>query len=395
MTESSDWRAILSAFLVGVSGAVQVGRIAPVAPLLEQDLQLDLLTLGWLISLVTLASAVLGLLAGYAVVRAGLRISVIAGALLMGLCAAVSALAPSVPMLIGTRIVEGFGYLIVVVAAPTLIAQAASRRDAPLALAIWGTFFTLGLSIGAVAGGAIGETVGWRGWFLASAALMVLAAAAVLIWTSAQAARADARLDLAAVMAEMPKAAWLLGAAFLGLTLLSLAVLSLLPTFLVQEHGFSPSRAGSVTGGVALASIAGSLSYGMLARRLPEPAIAAAASAALIAAAFPTFAAAAAPGQTLPCAALVVFMSGILVAQTFAAVPRIAGAPRLIGPVNGLVAQFGSIGALSGPPLVGALISVADWRAVPLVAASFALSFLGLFVLAVRFHAASILRDPT
>ncbi|MEM1078127.1 MAG: MFS transporter [Pseudomonadota bacterium] len=384
MTERSDWRAIMAAFLVGVAGAIQVGRVAPVATRLQQDLHLDLVTIGWLVSLITLVSALLGLFAGHWVERAGLRTALTIGAGLIGICALFSAVVASVPALIATRIVEGIGYLFVVVAAPTLIARTATARDAPFALAIWGTFFTLGLSIAAFAGGVASEIVGWRGWFLLSAAGMLAAAAIAHTSIPRDGTAAPSGPRIRETIRAMPRASWLLGAAFLGLTLLALSILSLLPVFLVQEHGLAPGSAGAVTGSVALASIAGSLSYGVLANRVPDKVVAMGAAIALVAAAFPTFASGAAQGQVIPCAAVAVFMSGVLVAQTFAAVPRVAGAPGLIGPSNGLVAQLGSVGALTGPPLLGALIARADWSAVPIVATGFSLSFLLLFHSALR-----------
>ncbi|MEO0937067.1 MAG: MFS transporter [Pseudomonadota bacterium] len=331
-----------------------------------------------------LASAGLGLIAGYGAVRLGLRSSMIFGALAMAVCAAAGAVFPTVPMLLGARILEGLGYLIVVVAAPTLIAREAARKDVPLALAIWGMFFTLGLSLAAFAGGALAGPFGWRGWYLSSAGLVAFAAVAALGSIPKDVAGGADHPDAPKTRAAMPVATWLLGAAFLGLTLLSLSILSLLPTFLVQQHGFTPGRAGQVTGSVALASIAGSLSYGVLARGLPGSIIAAGVGVALSVSAFLAFAEAAAPVQIIAWTAVAVFMSGVLVAQTFAAVPRVAGTLALTGPTNGLVAQLGSVGALAGPPALGAVISAAGWRALPFVVAGFALSYAALFILALR-----------
>ena len=45
-------------------------------------------------------------------------------------------------------------------------------------------------------------------------------------------------------------------------------------------------------------------------------------------------------------------------AATFASVPLVAGNPRAIGPINGLVAQAGSLGSLAGPPLLAVWV---DW----------------------------------
>jgi len=392
MTEHSDWRAIFSAFFVGVAGAIQVGRVAPVATAIQADLHLSLSAIGWLISLITLASSVLGLIAGHWVVRAGLRRSLAIGAIAMGACASVATLVPTVPLLIGARIGEGLGYLVVVVAAPTLIARRATRTDMPVALALWGTFFTLGLSIAAFAGGALADTIGWRVWFLVSAGSVILAALAALVCMPPDHSADTARADTWQTLREMPRASWLLGAAFLGLTLLALSILSLLPTFLVQAHDVPAGAAGRVTGAVALASILGSLCYGLIANRLSEARIAGAAALLLIVSAYAAFSLAPAPVQIVPCAALAVLMSGILVAQTFAAVPRVAGAPHLIGPANGLIAQLGSVGALAGPPMIGALISAAGWGAVSVAVAGFTLSFAVLFVLALASQTATLAR---
>lgn len=395
MIQKSNWRAILSAFLVGVAGAIQVGRIAPVATFIQEDLQLDLPTVGWLVSLITLSSAVLGLIAGYWVVRAGLRTSLVIGAFAMGACAAVAALAPTVPMLLGARIVEGLGYLVVVVVAPTLIAREAAPKDAPFALALWGTFFTLGLSIAAFAGGALVEPVGWRSWFFASAGIVVVTAIAALVTIPKDQIEDADRSKVWKTVSEMPKASWFLGAAFLGLTLLALSILSLLPTFLVQEHEFTPGAAGSVTGSVALASIVGSLCYGVFAHRMSEIIIAASAGLVLIVGAFLAFAGEAAPFQIVTFAAVAVLMSGILVAQTFAAVPRVARTSHLIGPTNGLVAQLGSVGALTGPPVIGALITSVGWSVVPFVVAGFTLSFAALFALALNSETIPVSKETT
>lgn len=386
MAERSNWQAILSAFFVGVAGAVQVGRVAPVATFIQSDLHLDLLTIGWLVSLITLASAVLGLIAGYWVVRAGLRKSLVLGALAMGVCAAAAALFPTAPILLGARIVEGVGYLAIVVAAPTLIAREATLKDAPVALAVWGTFFTLGLSIAAFAGGALSELAGWRGWFFGSAGIVIMAAILAQVSIPKDRTSHPERAQVWKTVTEMPSASWLLGAAFFGVTLLALSILSLLPTFLVQEHDFTPGTAGSVTGSVALAGIVGSLCYGAFADRLSETLIAASAGTVLIAAAFLAFAQMAMPFQIVAFSAIAVLMSGILVAQTFTAVPRVACAPHLIGPANGLVAQLGSIGALAGPPVIGALITSSGWSVVPFVVAGFTLSYVALFLLALKIH---------
>jgi len=54
-------------------------------------------------------------------------------------------------------------------------------------------------------------------------------------------------------------------------------------------------------------------------------------------------------------------------AATFASVPLVAGNPRAIGPINGLVAQAGSLGSLAGPPLLAVWVDWTDWRFAPML----------------------------
>lgn len=381
MAVETDWRRILSAYAIGVAGAMQVGRVAPAEDALRNQLALGLSGLGWAVSLITFASAAFGILAGYRVMRAGPRRALLLGALALAGCTLAASAAPTAGVLLLCRVLEGFGYLAIAVAAPTLITGAASPKDRPAALALWGTFFTLGLSLAAIAGGSLSAAWGWRGWFAANAALVLVAAliGARALPRALPGGDTGAGPESAAPgTPRLSRAVWLLGTAFLGLTLLQLALLSMLPTYLGEAQHETPAAAGNITGLVALASIAGSLGYGLLANRLSAHILLIGAAGLLIAGALATFM----PGLTLPemvaCASLAVFAGGVLMAFTFAAVPRLVPGPAAIGPANGLITQLGSLGALTGPPMVGALVSTMGWTALSTLITGFTLAFLTL-----------------
>lgn len=377
MAVKSNWNAIIFAYLIGVVGAVQVGRIAPAANSLRDEIAIGLTTFGWAISLITFASALLGLIAGYWVVRRGPRFALVVGLIVLSVSVLLGTVSSSVTLLLASRIAEGLGYLAIVVAAPTLIAREATSKDMPRALALWGTFFTLGISIAAFAGGGMSEAFGWRVWFGANSALLAVTALLALFVIPQDHIGRKPETDDGMPLAQLPKAAWLLGAGFLGLTLLALALLSMLPTFLIETQAYTPSAAGSTTGLVALASIIGSVVYGIAANRFSERAIILVAAAILIASAFPAFNQGSIAHYAVSFAALAVFASGILVASTFAAVPRLVANAEKIGPANGLIAQLGSVGALTGPPIVGYFVSLNGWMALSIMLIIFTLSFAG------------------
>jgi nitrate/nitrite transporter NarK len=54
--------------------------------------------------------------------------------------------------------------------------------------------------------------------------------------------------------------------------------------------------------------------------------------------------------------------------------------PERIGPANGLIAQIGSVGALTGPPVIGFFIATSGWTALPVMIVIFTLSFVGFAI---------------
>ena len=60
-------------------------------------------------------------------------------------------------------------------------------------------------------------------------------------------------------------------------------------------------------------------------------------------------------------------IGGLVPSAAFASVPRLAPEPRAIGPINGLLAQAGSLGSLAGPPALALWVELAGWAWAPLM----------------------------
>ena len=383
MATKSNWKAILAVYLIGVAAAAQVGRIVPAANSLREDMAMGLSTYGWMVSLITFASAVLGLAAGYWVVRRGPRFALFAGLAVLFVGLVVATASPSMTVMLFARVAEGLGYLAIVVAAPTLIAREASAKDSARSLALWGTFFPLGISTAAITGGLLSELFGWRVWFGVNAAVLLPVAVLALVSVPADPGTPQQRSSAAdgrQLLSLLPVSAWLIGLGLLSVTLITLALLSMLPVFLMERHEHSQRTAGGITGAVAMTSILGSLLYGWVANRISENRIVLGAAALLLASAFPAFHPVAAVPVTVAFAALAIFATGVLVASVFAAVPRLVPSPERIGPANGLIAQIGSVGALTGPPIIGFFIATSGWTALPVMILIFTLSFVGFAI---------------
>ncbi|SED08569.1 Major Facilitator Superfamily protein [Amycolatopsis tolypomycina] len=167
----------------GVAAAAALGKVAPVSDAVRGAFGLSATWLGLVISTITFVAALFALPAGEWLrpravggwVAAGLAVLAVAGGLMV-------AVAPATGVLVGLRVAEGAGYLLVMVGAPVVLASQVSPRRLAPALAVWGACVPAGLALSAVAGGVLGSAWGWRGWFLllavVCAVLAVVAGAA-------------------------------------------------------------------------------------------------------------------------------------------------------------------------------------------------------------------------
>lgn len=360
---TTSWSRIALLYALGVLAAGQLGIVPPLVPELKHDLGLSLAVAGTAVSVITLVGAVLGLPAGGWSQRIGHARALAVGLAIMAVGAALCAAASDAATLLAGRTLAGIGYLLVVVAGPSLMAMTAAPRHQPIALSLWGTFVPTGIALAGLVTAAFADA-GWRTIFAVD---LVLLAGAVIVAVVAvpndrSAGRDDEKLPAGALTPSLP-----LAFAFFCFALLFLAVAGLLPAWLVERRGLAAADAGRIAAIATAFGIAGSLLAGSLMRAGVSPgrlaAIGLLGSTALAALCF----------TVLPLSMAVVgfalsFAAGGLVpAATFASVPQVAASPRAIGPINGLVAQAGSLGSLAGPPLLAVWVDWTSWPFAPML----------------------------
>ena len=375
---------MLLVYGTGVLAAAAFGKVAPAIPLLRTDLGLSLGRAGWLVSAITAVAALLGTPAGLWVRRRGGRRALLAGLAILAVTGTAGAAAPGLGWMLAARVAEGAGFLLVVVAAPTLLVEMVGREDQPAVLALWGTCIPVGLAAGAAAGGVLAP-LGWRLWLAVPGALAIPAAvaSALLVPPDPPAGAAagqpagGTRLRLADL--QVPA---LLAGGFCVAVVIGAAVLGMLPAFLEEERHAGIAAGGTATALVALASVLGSLVAGWLLGRGVGLRALAAAGLLMPLASWPVVAAGGSFRGSVLAAAALLAANGVLVAGVFAAVPRVAAAPDHLAVVNGLVAQLGSTGSLLGPPLFAWAVGAAGWGVRPPFVAVFTVLGLVLLLLA-------------
>jgi MFS family permease len=363
---TTSWPRIALIYAVGVIAAGQLGMVPPLVPALQRDLGLSLAGAGMAVSIVTMVGAALGLLAGHWCETIGHARALGIGVLVMTLAAGLCAIADGAGLLLAARGLAGVGYLLVVVAGPSLMAVHAEPRHHPVTLSLWGTFVPAGIALAGILAASFADRAGWRALFAVDAGVLALAAvAAVLAVPSGRTIAASEAAPPASRAGRRSAAP--LALSFFCFALLFLALAGLLPAYLVDQRGLAAEDAGRIVSIATALGIPGSLAAAWLMRRGATPgrltAIGLVASAAIAALAF----------NGVPLALVIAgfavsfAIGGLVPAATFASVPLVAPDARAIGPINGLVAQAGSLGSLAGPPVLALWVEWLGWSSSPVL----------------------------
>jgi MFS family permease len=360
---TTSWGRIALLYAIGVLAAGQLGIVPPLVPALQRDLGLSLAGAGMTVSIVTFVGALFGLPAGGWSERVGHARALRIGILVMAAAAALCAAADDANMLLVARGLAGVGYLLVVVACPSLMVSTAESRHHAFALSLWGTFVPAGIALSGLAAAAFADRAGWRIIFAVDAALLAFGLIIATAIPQTRGPRHDERrLSAGALRAAAP-----LSVAFFCFALVFLALAGLLPAWLVERRGLPADEAGRIVAIAAAFGIAGSLLAGRLMRRGASPgrlvAVGLIASTVIAALSF-----SAAPVPLAVAGFAVCFaLGGLVPAAAFASVPQVATDRRAVGPVNGLLAQTGSLGSLAGPPVLALWVEATDWSLAPVM----------------------------
>src|SRR5262249_51275651 len=272
---------------------------------------------------------------------------------------AVSGLAGSVThtalQVIASRFLEGIGFLAVVVAAPSVIARATSEHNRSMALGFWAAYMPGGVSLMILMAPWPLSAAGWRGLWVAVAALAALAVLAMLLFGGMQAAQRGPGpppwSGLRCAIAQ--PGPWLVAGCFALYGSQLYAIITWMPTFMIDERGAGPTVAASLTALVVVVNgLCSILGGGSLPRRAAPLAMIAASSAVMTVSAFVTFAASLPDLARYVSSVVLCGTGGVVAAAVFALAPRFACSPAQTGAINGLVVQASALAQFAGPSIL-------------------------------------------
>ena len=367
--QRTPWDLVGLLILAGMVAAFHVGKAPPALPSIRGDIGASLRQAGWLLSIINLVTDGGGMAIALTAERLGHRRLILFGT---GLCLATSLLGGAVSspdVLLGLRVLEGLGFITVVVAIPPLVVRLASPGDQRLALAAWSTYMPAGAGVMMLISALVLLELSWRWvWWIAAAASGAMLLALLLRTTRRQELDPIAanRRPILAEMAEVATSGGPLaiGICFGAYSCCWFAVVGFLPTLQVERLHFTQETAAIVTTLVTMVNIGGNLLAGwLLQRRVPRVVIIVTATVSMAVCASAIFLDGVPDLARLMLAGLYSAVIGVVPGCLFTAVPVHAPRPQLIGAATGLLVQISNFGALIGPPITAALVSAGGWPA--------------------------------
>lgn len=376
------WGAVLAIVGAGVVAALQVGKVIIAAPLLRKDMGLDLASIGTLTAVFSILGMVGGIAAGGVIARFGARRMLILGLAATAAGTAVGALAPGYGVLLGSRVIEGLGFLMITVAGPAALQRIVTGGRRDFAFALWSCYMPAGMAIAMLASQAFDD---WHAywWCAGIAAGAALASIVVLAPPTPRGAALSwhgLRQDTVDTMGAAGP--MLLALSFTLYSLMFFALFTFLPVLLMEQLGLTLAAAGLYSAIASAANVVGNLGAGvLLARGWRRSTLIACASAVMAAVSLLIFGSALPAMTTFLLCVLFSAVGGLIPATLLGTAPLVAPRPALTAASVGLVMQGSNLGQVIGPVAVGGAIDRFGWTS-----ASFIVAAAGLAGMAVAWR---------
>ncbi|UCH40407.1 MAG: MFS transporter [Gammaproteobacteria bacterium] len=376
----THWIRVWIAFLAGCIGAFQIGKAFASLPLIIAELELNLIQAGLILSLFSLIAAFAGAGFGLLSDRIGHLRTALTGLAISAAGAFLGATAAGVEILLLSRLIEGFGFILAVVTLPSLISASASEKDRPLAMGLWGAFMPAGIGASMVITPPLLEWHGWRGLWN-DVGIITLVWGAILLLTFRGTTKAG-KLDLGTrdlVANALRLGPLLVVAGFVCYSSLYQSLTAFLPTMLTTEYGMTLARSANLGALVVVANVVGNVSAGWLIGRGAIPwklltlsFVAMGLCASLVFSGFTE------PAMKTVAGILFSAFGGMFPGTAFVLAARFAIKPSHMALMAGLMLQGAGIGQTIGPMMVSSVVELSgSWNSANVIVAAMALIGLG------------------
>ncbi len=230
----------------------------------------------WLMSIFTLVGIFVAVPSGVLAQRFGAKRTMVAALLLIATGSLVGAFANTSALVLASRAVEGVALTMITTCGPVVVQTCVKPQRMGAAMGIWGIWGCVGSTVAAVLTPTVFEAVGFRGVWVAYAAVAVAAASVLVAALHVPPEGKEESTRAVLCVSEARGSGWrdaftldvvLFFVGFASFNICLLAVLAYVPTIL-QMQGFDPTVSGLVSTIPMLLSIVSSPLFGAVSDRM-------------------------------------------------------------------------------------------------------------------------------
>ncbi|WP_274626815.1 MFS transporter [Arvimicrobium flavum] len=348
--------------IAGIFAGAQLGKIAPLVGWYQTEVGFSLVLIGWLTSMIGVFVALVALPAGWGIELFGARRSALVGSLFLAAGALALPLLQSPEAILAARLVEGVGYVILVIALPAVLTSISLPEWRGPVLAIWSCFVPVGFAISDLTAQAMLPGSSPEAYlFVMAAGYAVSATLGLLLLSGVKDATTQDGPRAAPggmLKSSLGRPVVLVAVSFGLFVVQTLAFFAFMPAF-IEDGGDMLLSAGVIALLVPIGNVLATILV-----RGASPRKTALLSAACFAIAvltgYPAFSGAS-PALATASAVAFVISSGVVGSALYAAIPALVPKGGSVSVAIGLVAQAGGLGTLFGPPLAGWVIENWSW----------------------------------
>jgi MFS family permease len=350
-------------FLAGVVVAANRFKVPPLMSDLMADLQVDMVTGGWFMSVASLAFVFLSIPSAYLLARLGLKVT---GLIALGCTIAgtvVGALATNAATMLLGRTVEGIGGGLLGIVAPAAISAWFEPQERGLPMGIWAAWVPVGNVLMFNIAHPIQAAFDWQAvWWFGALLTTLTFVLYGLVVTAPPRSRAETRNQPVPFGRNLLNpSSWLLALAFGMFAFSLLSYNTWVPSFCVQTMSVEAPRASFCASLMFLAAIPGNIVAGWALDRTRHRWRLLVASFLFTGILFIWSFRLANETLVAPYMLTLGSVSNFVPTAMFTMAPETVDRPALAGLALAIVMTGSGIGTLVGPPAVGAVVAQAGW----------------------------------
>lgn len=350
------WRIVLVAYAVGVLVTFAQFAVPPILPALRERLAIDYGQAGMLMTVFAIATLIFATPCGVVIQRYGVRRVGLAGLVILTAGLGVCLFASSYGVFLLGRAVQGVGFGLVAVTAPTAIGQFVPPRGMPMAMGLWSTWIPFGNLVVFFVAPRVLQYASMPTYWLLLIAVMVpgfVAYALVIPRMPTVSSAADAIPPRQVLVDELRNPHVLAaGIAFAAFTFGVFSLTTWTTSYLHETMGMTLVAAAAGTLVYAVASICSDLYGGLLLQRFGHRAATFVLRPFLLLMLWPLFTVPRVP-VFLATIAIFSLISGVIPPIIFAAAPLLARHHEGVGVATAVIIVGENLGLLVGPQVFG------------------------------------------